>query len=336
MTRIKPSSCPWTGVHDDITVNPKHWFGIAVLSRPLFAWFGHSGVIVVSVGLLSAAVTAVVLVVGRRRGLVAGLAMVVPVVLTGDFFIDGLFSGWNHGLMMAVGLAGVAVIADKSDHDAEVLAVWAFGVGCVFNYFNMFSFVPGVWAMSAAAAGLYAKSQRTLKAVCTVISWPAGFALMWGCKWLIAAITLGTDEVISIVVTRFRARIISDSEVYASHIARGVDFTFGEGFMKVWELWFIYERLAIAVLFFVLLLLVWKIFFDTCSLGAEACVGPAAAVVCSLVVNPHMVVHAEIYDFRVAPMMLGAIAAHAAADMMPRRSIITTALDAESTGYREQ
>ena len=165
MTRIKPSSCPWTGVHDDTTVNPKHWFGIAVLSRPLFAWFGHAGVIAVSVGLLSAAVTAVVLVVGRRRGLVAGLAMVVPVVLTGDFFIDGLFSGWNHGLMMAVGLAGVAVIADKSDHDAEVLAVWAFGVGCVFNYFNMFSFVPGVWAMSAAAAGLCAKSQRTLKAV---------------------------------------------------------------------------------------------------------------------------------------------------------------------------
>ena len=147
---------------------------------------------------------------------------------------------------------------------------------------------------------------------------------MWGCKWLMAAVTLGTGEVISIVVTRFRARITGDSEIYASHIDRGVDFTFGEGFVKVWELWFIYERLARPVLFFVVLLLVWKIFFDTRSLGAEVLVGPAAAVVCSLVVNPHMVVHAEIYDFRVAPMMLGAIAAHAAADMMPRRSIMTT------------
>ena len=326
MTRMKPRSCSYVtawGWKPPI-VNPKHWFGIAVLSRPLYAWFGFSAVAGVSAALLSAAVTSLALAVGHRRGWAAGLAIVAPLVLTGDFFADGLFTGWNHGLMMAAGLAGVAVIAVKSDSRAEVLSVWAFGAGCVFNYFNMFSFVPGMWALTAAAAGVCAPSQRTLKAVGVAAAWPAGFALMWMCKWLVSALILGPGEMAAMIAGRLKIRSVGGLDSYRN-VDVGVS-AFGEGLVNVWESWFTHERLAIPVLCTLGLLLFIRLgllfvrrrALRGTRLGVESLVGPAVAVVCCLGANAHLTIHAEIYDYRIAPMLIGAVAVHVVAAMTPR------------------
>ncbi len=210
----------------------RYWNGYSVLTRPVLAATGVTGLRLVVAGLLALATTAAVLLVRRRVGLGPALALVLPLVLATNAASTPATAS-SHGIALAAVAAGVALTAALTSVGTSRWvsgapggvsggappgaqgwrgAVVGAGAGAaLLNYVDLLTTPAMSWALCAAVAGAVVSaagaSVRTtaVTVVAAGAAWPVAYATTWVSRWVFAALVQGPGVFARVRdVSRFR------------------------------------------------------------------------------------------------------------------------------------
>ncbi|SDQ10679.1 hypothetical protein [Quadrisphaera sp. DSM 44207] len=188
----------------------RYWSGYSVLTRPVLALLGVTGLRTVVAGLLVVAVLWAHTALSRRLGRAPALALVLPLAV-GSNAVALPSTAFTHGIALAAvaaGVAGTAVLASRG---------WASGAAgaglaaAVFNDVDLLTVPATSWAMCAAVAGavVHARGAR-LPAVLGAVAaagaaWPVAYGVTWVSRWVVAALVQGPGVFARVAeVGRFR------------------------------------------------------------------------------------------------------------------------------------
>ncbi len=189
----------------------RYWHGYTVVSRPLVATIGVTGMRIV----LFWAFLGVVAGFGRRlwrcHGAIAPVALLGPFLLTTDTV--ELARSLPHGLpaLVAVGGAWAVHRAATGSPPGDVvdqgigtndlrLATVAFVAGATYVFVDLLTTPPGAWALVVCVAMLasahrVAGRRLAARGAIAGAAWIVGWVWTWVSKWMIAAAALGIDRV---------------------------------------------------------------------------------------------------------------------------------------------
>lgn len=176
----------------------RYWNGYSVLTRPVLAVVGLTGLRLVVAGMLVLASAAALLVVRRRAGLGPALALLVPlVVATNAVAMPATAS--SHGITLAVIAAGVALTAALSVRGWRGAVVGAGAAAALLNYTDLLTTPAMSWALCAAVAGAVVSAAgtsvvRTLAVVVAAgAAWAVAYGVTWVSRWVFAALVQGPE-----------------------------------------------------------------------------------------------------------------------------------------------
>lgn len=283
----------------------RYWNGLSAVSRPVLAVVGVDGLRLLAVLALSASLVFLAKEVSAATGAWATLALLGPFVLTGDLI--NLVQVFHHPLMLAVGFAGVAVLARRAVQDRgwDELVVPALVVGSVYCFVNLMNYVPGLWALAAGVVAACVPpgrdwTTRLGRTLAVGVAWPAGYLSMWAGKWTWAAVTTSWSAMADEIFGQIDFRITGETR-YASGM-------FGAGLRATVGFW-LDEPLAPAVLVLAALLVVAVAIRGApnrsrvLTAGVIACPSPIL-VPWALVFNNHHEIHYW-FEYRSLPLMVG-------------------------------
>ncbi len=175
----------------------RYWSGYAVLTRPVLALLGLTGLRLVVAGLLAVSAAAAFAVVRRGAGTPAALALLVPVAVATNAVATPATAS-SHGIALAAIAAGLALTAALARHGWRGAVLGAGGAGALLNYLDLLTTPALSWAVCAAAAGAVAAAggpvRRTLAVVLAAgAAWPVGYGVTWVSRWVFAALVQGPD-----------------------------------------------------------------------------------------------------------------------------------------------
>ena len=292
----------------------RYWHGLSVLVRPLLALFGVDGVRYVAFALALGASVWLSRVVFRRSGYGSVAALWGPVVLAGG--IPPLMSACHHTLQLAVGWAGAAVVGTVAHRQAgggrgwTTVAAVAAAAGAAYGFVHRGAFIAGVCAVTAAVAFVCSRNRRvSADLLAPILAWSAAFAAMWASKWVWTIAAYPDSDVVGNLANIIPIKTVGDSQGRTDG---------GVGAWTVWEAWQRDWSLAHAVAVGAACILVVAVVR-----GSWRSVVPAAAVaVWSIAVmlgqNNHLDGHVW-FDFRLMPMIIGAVLLVSVADARQRR-----------------
>jgi hypothetical protein len=216
----------------------RYWHGYTVLTRPALGLFGVAGTRWIAFTLVAVAVSAMAVAVARSFGLGVTAVLLAPTLLTTDTIISGLTAALAVAMASAWAGGWMSFTLVSRRPDARTAALAAAAAGALTAYFDLMTVMPGALALTVVGASLgmiAADREEGLRsgwrvAAAAAAGWVAGLAWMWGSKWLIAAITVGVDE----VVDNVRARI--DLWV-GGQFRRQVDQSVGAGLVENLRVW---------------------------------------------------------------------------------------------------
>lgn len=196
----------------------RYWHGYAGLTRPLLAIVGVTGMRVGVTVLLVAAVSFLTVLLSRRFGWPAPLAVLGPLALGGDAMAWPL--SVTHAIAWSVVFLGMASI------------LWAFGrwgprglaaaavfAGAAYAFVDLLTNPPAALMLTAAAAlaasATAAVSLRrgAMVGVVAATGWVLGYAVTWATKWIVSVPILGYDTVREHVAEQIAYRLAGASEI---------------------------------------------------------------------------------------------------------------------------
>jgi hypothetical protein len=296
------------GAHLTSVEKIRYWNGLTVVARPALATVGVNGLRAVAAVSLLAGCALLAAAVGRAAGRLPAVALLAPLVAAGDPV--GLLDVFHHPLMLGIGLAGAAVLARRAARDraGRELAFDAFVVGSVYSFFDLMSFVPGLWAVSAAVVaacvparhGARTRAERT---AAVAVAWPAGYVSMWVCKWIWAAAASSPSAVVDEIAGQVRLRIDGETEYSSGDLFAGL----GENVGYWLGLPLVPTVLVASGLALVVAVRRLARRGPGALLSAAVIAGPALIVVLfMLATSSHNEVH-EWFEYRSLPMALGVL-----------------------------
>ncbi len=283
----------------------RYWHGLSIVSRTWALVGGVSSLRVLSAMLLLGALAMLANEARKVAGPLGAAGILLPLLATGDLI--GLVSVFHHPLMLAVGILSIATLiraAAKGWPPAQ-LAFAAFLLGAVYNYVDLFNFVPGVWlvatgAVVIAAPPAHSLADRVRAGVRVGVGWMAGYVLMWLNVWVWAAAATSPAQIWNDVAFKVQFRVAGSEEFPSGG--------FGAGFLSNLEFWS--DRpFARAVIFLVALVAVFAVWSMRRERQALYCA--AVAVAPGLLVIPWMLasgqhhINHSWFEFRSFPMLVG-------------------------------
>ncbi|WP_195849195.1 hypothetical protein [Arsenicicoccus cauae] len=220
------------GEHDHKLEYSRYWNGYALVSRPVIALWGLAGARLVSFGLLAASVVGLWEAVRRRRGGLAAVALLAPLVLGTNLVTSPL--AYTHALSLAAALGLAAVVLRWGNPVPRLLALTVLSGG--LYVFIDFLTNPGLaWSLTAAAAVLTARRDETAwgrvgRLVCGGAGWAVGYGATWMAKWLIVGIHSGFGAI------RREISEVGGSRLSGTMEGR-VDLSPGAAVLKNWRTW---------------------------------------------------------------------------------------------------
>ena len=169
----------------------RYWAGYTVVTRPVLALFGMSGLRLVSGGLLVAALAAAWVVLGDRTSRLAAAGLLAPLVVSTNLTSTPSTS-FSQALAISTYLLGVALVA-WAGRRSVAWGLVAVGVAAaLFCYVDLLTTPSIGWALSSAAlAGVtFVRTRMVRPTLVAVVGagalWPVSFALTWVSRWLLA------------------------------------------------------------------------------------------------------------------------------------------------------
>ncbi len=189
----------------------RYWHGYTVVSRPLVATIGVTGLRIVMFWAFIAALAGFGRRLWRFHGPVAPLALLAPFLLTSDTV--ELARSLPHGVPAIVAVCGAwavhRAVAGRAP-DVEVspwssaddlrLATAAFVAGGAYVFVDVLTTPPGAWALVVcvamlAAARRFGGIRLVGRGAIAGAAWIVGWVWTWVSKWAISAVVLGFDRV---------------------------------------------------------------------------------------------------------------------------------------------
>lgn len=174
----------------------RYWAGYTVITRPVLAVFGLSGLRIVAGGMLVASLVVAFSVVARRTSKWAATGLLLPLVISTNL-MSTPSNSFSHAISVSVILFGVAISAWAAGKSMRHMV---FGVGfsaALFCYMDLLTTPAISWAMcTAVVAGIAYMKSRDMKfvlqsGVLAAGVWIVAFAGTWVSRWAIAALFLG-------------------------------------------------------------------------------------------------------------------------------------------------
>ena len=209
------------------TAKVRYWNGLSVISRPLVAVLGVVGARVAAGVALAACALWLAAAVANATDRLVAIALLGPLVALTD--PAGLVGVYHHPLMVAVGLAGAAVLVRRSAAGAgpRDLALLAFAAASVYSFFDLMNFVVGMWTVTSVLVGLAVPRSADLRrlgrsVVAVFVAWPAGYVSMWIGKWVWAALIRSPGVVWDEIRGQVEFRINGSSQYATGEFGAGL------------------------------------------------------------------------------------------------------------------
>jgi hypothetical protein len=189
----------------------RYWHGYTVVSRPLVATIGVTGLRIVLFWTFIVVLAGFARQLWHRHGWVAPIALLGPFLLTSDTV--ELARSLPHGLPAVVAIGGawaVHGVVSGGRSDAEALAplrsndlgvaTVAFVAGACYVYVDVLTTPPGAWALVVCAgilgsASTFSGRRLVGRGALVATAWITGWVWTWVSKWVIAAVAFGVDAV---------------------------------------------------------------------------------------------------------------------------------------------
>ena len=290
----------------------RYWHGYTVFTRPALAVFGVAGTRWIAFALVAVAVGAMVVVVGRALGFATAAILVAPTILTTDTLIGG-FSATAAIGSAAAWFGGWLTFTFVSRHpDWRSAALVAALAGTLSAYLDLMTSMPGAYALTVvgaalgviAASGVFALRGNWRVVGAAAIGWIVGLIWMWGSKWIIAAVTVGVDEVVDSVRSRVDLYVQGGRQADTSRV-HGLSDNLGTWWDRPLTPWIVFGILAVLVVAAARGRRRTGI-LTTCAACAAIVAVPALGWYLGL--STHSEIHAFLV-YRSLPMVFGAVAA---------------------------
>jgi hypothetical protein len=311
----------------------RYWHGYAALTRPALGLFGVAGTRWIAFTLLAVSMGAMAFAVARTLGLAVTAILLAPTLLTTDTLIGGFTA--HSAIGMATAWAGgwmsFALVSRRPVWTTAALVAALAGV--LSAYLDLMTAMPAAYALAVAGAALGVIAARGAAALRdgwrvtagAAIGWVIGLAWMWASKWVIAAITVGVDEVVDSVRSRVDLYVSGDRRVSPSR-TEGLTDSLDAWWSRPLAPWIVLGILAVLVVAAVR----GRNYARTVA-GSSACAAIAAvpAVGWYLALSAHSQIHAFLV-YRSLPVAFGAAAAVLYVGLMAPRGAARSA-SAEQT-----
>ncbi len=219
----------------------RYWNGYSVLTRPVLALLGLTGLRLVVAGLLLTAGLAAFLAVRRGAGTGAACAVVLPLAVASNA-ITTPSTASSHGIALAAVLAGVALTAAAARRGWRGAVLGAAGAAALLNYVDLLTTPAMSWALCAAVAGAVAAATGVHAARVLLVtaaagaSWAVAYGLTWVSRWCIAALARG-PEIFSQVRDVSTFRLGGDNPMVADVVGAAVGANLREWLWNVPTAW---------------------------------------------------------------------------------------------------
>jgi hypothetical protein len=214
----------------------RYWHGYTVVSRPLIAAVGVTGLRIVLFWAIIGALAGFARRLWRFHGPVAPVALLGPFLLTTDTI--ELARSLPHGVPVLVAVGGAWAVhraaagrdpdGPAGAADAVQLVSVGFVAGAAYVYVDLLTTPPGAWAL-AICAGMLASSRyldgvRLLARGALVgAAWIIGWGWMWASKWALAAVFLGADRVRRSVGDAVNDRLVGERDYIDLGLFNSID-----------------------------------------------------------------------------------------------------------------
>lgn len=304
----------------------KYWSGYTVITRPILALAGLEALRIVSGAMLLGSLALAFSQVARRTSTFAALTLVAPLL-----FSTNILSTPSTSLSQAISISFILI--------STALVAWGAGGGwprlvgstvlgaALFCYVDLLTTPAIPWALASAVAAsvIYRRSGNVRRAAAAgvgiAVLWALSFGLTWVSRWLIAAVFLGWNEVMSFVRTNVEFRTSGDY----SGVEDGIGVSTRSNVMYWWER----VPTAPVVLIGALLLMVVVLFLAVRRGGFPRLVAAVVLALPALVVpvwyealSNHSQIH-SFFTYRGVPVALGIVLFACVVSALGRRRPIT-------------
>ena len=194
----------------------KYWSGYTVVTRPVIAMFGMTGMRLVAGAMLLFSAILAVIVLGRRTSMWAAAGLLLPMALASNMMSTPSTS-FSQAMSISVMFFGIALTAWGAAKSTK----WAIGTvalsGALFCYVDLLTTpaIPWAFCTVVAAAVTYAKHRAlrpTLTAgILAVAVWPISFGITWAARWVFAALFLGVRTTYKLIAGNIEFRTAGDN-----------------------------------------------------------------------------------------------------------------------------
>jgi hypothetical protein len=198
---------------DDIY--PRFWHGYQVYLRPMLLVMSLANLRRANAILLFAAFVLFGYQLAQRFGTLTWPVLVFPFAFVGDLLTAPFMTLQSvHLTWTFLSVAVVAVVLQRWDQEnPAILPTTIFSIGAIANYVSLLINPPLaptligflVLAEYLSRAGPHRIMHATLNALIMTLLWFAGYALAWIAKWVLAALVLGIEPVMTNVLVGISA-----------------------------------------------------------------------------------------------------------------------------------
>ncbi|RJU02941.1 hypothetical protein D6T65_02185 [Arthrobacter frigidicola] len=193
----------------------KYWAGYTIITRPVLALAGLEGLRIVSGAMLLGSLALAFSQVARRTSTTASVALTAPILLATNIMSTPSTS-FSQAISLSFIFLSTALVAWGAGGGRLRLAGATILGAALFCFVDLLTTPAIPWALASAAAAsiTYARNRSLGRAaamgVAVAVLWPLSFALTWASRWIIAALFLGWNEVMSFVRSNVAYRAAGD------------------------------------------------------------------------------------------------------------------------------
>lgn len=288
----------------------KYWAGYTVVTRPVIALFGLTGMRIVAGAMLLFSAILAVVVLGRRTGMWPAAGLLLPLGLASNLMSTPSTS-FSQAFSISVMFFGVALTAWGASKSPK-WGIFAVGLSAaLFCYVDLLTTPAIPWAFcTVVAAGITFARRRALRptliaGVAAAAVWIIGFAGTWVSRWIFSAMFLGVRTTYKVIVGNIEFR------TGGSH--SGVSHALFAPTRANWVYWTThvatarFVMIAAGIVIVVALFMIWRRHgLRTVAAWPLLSLSAIVVVVWFEVLNNHSQIHA-FFVYRGYPAMLGVL-----------------------------
>lgn len=288
----------------------KYWSGYTVVTRPVVALAGMTGMRIVSGAMLLFSAVLALTVLGRRVGMWPAAGLLLPLALASNIMSTPSTS-FSQAISISFMFLGIALTAWGAAKSTKWAVITVSLSAALFCYVDLLTTPAIPWAFcTVVAAGVTFAKKRELRptfqaGLTAILIWPISFGLTWVARWVFAALFLGISTTFKFIRGNIEFRTTGDYGT-VKHVLFAP--TAGN-----WGYWVSHISTAVPVLIFtgaviiLALAMAWRR-HGLKSLAAWPLLSVSAVVVIIWfeVLSNHSQIH-ELFVYRGYPAMLGVL-----------------------------